>query len=482
MTGAGGRPHPQGELRAHANFGGNQVWRSRCYRPEDEKHVLEILDRHRAGQIRPLGSGHSWSEIAVSRDVSLDMSGFDEFATYTVDGETFVRAGAGLRLQQLLERLHATTDRTLPTLGAIKRQTIAGAISTATHGSGRQGMSHFVTGLRAAAYEPTSGSPMIFEYSSGDDLRAARCSLGCMGVIVSVDMQTVPKYLIEEKLVKHTGLASILARYRERPLTQFMLVPYAWTYLAWERGAQPRRVRSLSERIRARLFRLINAAFVDVAFHLLLKGGLWLGAWASKALMRLVPALLIRNVARVDEAIHVLTLGHHYFQHEEMELFVPEARLSEAIDLLRCATEIFAGETEHVPDHIAQRLRAIGLYDELVASRSSYVQHYPFFIRRVMPEDTLISMAAREEACCSISIFTYFTPGERDDYYRFCSWLARCMNKLVDAGLHWGKHFPLSHAEIARIYPHLESFKQICRRTDPHGLFRSDYTGRVLNL
>jgi len=51
-------------------------------------------------------------------------------------------------LQDLLDRLHAMTDRTLPTLGVIKRQTISGAVSTGTHGSGRPSLSHFVTGVR----------------------------------------------------------------------------------------------------------------------------------------------------------------------------------------------------------------------------------------------------------------------------------------------------------------------------------------------
>ena len=111
---------------------------------------------------------------------------------------------------------------------------------------------------------------------------------------------------------------------------------------------------------------------------------------------------------RVDDAERVLTVKHHYFRHEEMELFVGESRLTEAVEVLRRVTEMFAGSAKTVPAHVEQQLRAIGLYDELLAHRGHYAQHYPFFFRRVTPEDTLVSMAASmTEPSYSISIFTY---------------------------------------------------------------------------
>jgi L-gulono-1,4-lactone dehydrogenase len=176
-------------------------------------------------------------------------------------------------------------------------------------------------------------------------------------------------------------------------------------------------------------------------------------------------------------------MGHHYFRHEEMEMFVSESRLQEAVDVLRCATEVFAGQDKPVPSEIEAKLRALGLYDELLRNRGTYTQHYPFFFRRLLPEDTLISMASSaEEPFYSVSVFTYYKPGNRKEYYTFCSWLARCMTSLAGARLHWGKHFPLGAAEMARLYPHLETFKQVCRNTDPGGVFRNDYTERVLGL
>lgn len=56
------------------------------------------------------------------------------------------------------------------------------------------------------------------------------------------------------------------------------------------------------------------------------------------------------------------------------------------------------------------------------------------------------------------------------------------MTIMFDARLHWGKHFPLNAADVARAYPDLDTFKQLCRASDPNGVFRNSYSERVLGL
>ena len=216
--------------------------------------------------MRPLGSGHSWSDVVVSSDVALDMSALAEVRTFERDGETFAEVGAGCRLQDLLDRLHATTDRTLPTLGAIKRQTISGAISTGTHGSGKPGLSHFVTAVRLAAYDSRTGEPQTTSTRTARALKAARCALGCMGVLLKVEMRTVAKYLVEETVRPYLALDDLLKSVPEHPLTQFILVPYRWAYMSFERRAVDMRALTMAERLKALFFRLYNTVGSTSAF------------------------------------------------------------------------------------------------------------------------------------------------------------------------------------------------------------------------
>jgi L-gulono-1,4-lactone dehydrogenase len=465
------------------NFGGNLTWQTRCYRPASEAEILDILARHAGGRIRVPGSRHSWSDIAVSDDVSIDMSLFDDVHPFVRDGQHLVRVGAGSTLQSLLERLHRATNQTLPTLGAIKKQTISGAISTGTHGSGRQSLSHFVTRVRLAAYDSGTGRPTVYEYSDGAALRAARCGLGCMGVILSVELRTAPKYKVAEVLQGRRCLSEVLQTYADWPLTQFLWAPHGWKWMAFKRKPVGQPKATIGGFVKSRAMRVYNTVGQDVLFHLLVIASRWGGAWLIRWFQTVAPSIVLKNVERIDDAEHVLTLGHDYFRHEEMEIFVRESQLAETCRMLRCVIEAFADRGSTISSADEEQLQAISMLDELRADRGRYVHHYPIIFRRVLPEDTLISMAASvDEPIYSVSLFTYDPPARREPYYEFCSVLARILCRLVDARLHWGKHFPLQYADIATLYPEMENFRELSSRNDPGGVFRNDYTKRVLGL
>lgn len=460
------------------NFGGNVTWKAKWYRPRSEQEVLEILDRHKHERVRAIGSLHSWSPVAAGSDVTLDMSQLDRVDLVTRGGDTFVRVGAGCKLHALLDQLHAKSERTLPTLGVITQQSISGLTSTGTHGSGKQGVSHFITEVRAAAFD-AAGKPAIIEYRDGDELRAARCALGRLGIILSIELPTVLKYNVEETVRRFDNVADALRLYENYPLTQFAVVPHSRKLIVWQRRQAP--PGSKAGGLRVMFFRAFNFIGMDVFFHLMVKGSLLLGGAAVKTLMRTLPYLLIPNLPRVDASEHALTMKHHLFRHEEMELFVPESKVTEAFDLLRAAISMFAGTWATLPGPLERSLQEAGVHQELVQKRGSYVHHYPILFRRVLPEDTLISMTSTSaEPWFSISLFTYYAPDRRENYYALCSWLARAMHALFGARLHWGKHYPLGKAETARMYPQLGTFKSLAQRADPHGVFRNDFTERVI--
>ena len=464
------------------NFGGNQTWQALGYRPPDVEEVKRLLEIHRRGQVRCVGGRHSWSAAAASLDAAFDLSLFDRVEIFEREGVKLVRVGAGCTLQALLDRLHAQSDQTLPTLGVIKRQTIAGAISTGTHGSGRPSLSHFVEEVVLAAYDPHTRKPAIFTYRDNDEaLQAARCAAGCMGVILEVVLRTVPKYLVEEKVTVYRHLKEVLALYKSHPLTQFTFTPYRWDFIVFQRTPLPGTALTLRQKLAACFWGLYVRIVLDFFVHL----GVWLAIRTGKRSVRFaltVAPYAFFLIRRTDAADRVLTQRHDLFRHEEMELFVPASRIQDALRILQCATQVFAGQQSALAEELQPALG--GFYDELIEQRGSYTHHYAFFIRRVPPEDnTLISMTAGcGEAFFSIGVFTYLPPGKRLAYYAFCRWLARCMSGRLGARLHWGKHFPLGAADMAKHYPQLDRFRKLCEATDPQGVFRNRYAVRVLGF
>ena len=476
-------------------FGGNIRFTPRhVYAPTTEAEVLEILDRHAQGKIRVVGAMHSWSPVVVCEDAVVDLRHFDSVEIQSdADGNTWAHVGAGCRIKHLLQKLHALGDVTMPSLGLITEQAIAGAISTATHGSGRHSLSHYVDELRVAAYDPATGKACIYTWNQGPELLAARCALGCMGVILRVRFRCVPKYEVAETIVACADLDDALAGEGEFPLQQVYLVPHLWAYFAQRRCVTPefRSRRSLS----AKLYRAWWFCNIDVGLHLVIKT--LVSILRSPALTRfffrhVLAKLILKNVTVTDHSDKMLVMEHELFRHLEIEIFVPARHVRAAADFVQAVVQVFDGATP--AEQSLARLVTIGMTEELEANRGTFTHHYPITFRRVLPDETMISMTggnapspptplpggegSSEEPWYAISLITYVEP--RDRFFAMASFLARSMARLFEARLHWGKYFPLEHADVAARYPRLADFNVSCRRVDPHGVFRNSFIERIV--
>src|SRR4051795_5311023 len=101
-------------------------------RPSDEAEVADVVRRAAADglTVRAVGSGHSFGPLCVTDGVHVDVSRLDR--VLDVDDEGVARVQAGITLHGLSRALH-TRGRALENLGDIDRQTLAGALATATH-------------------------------------------------------------------------------------------------------------------------------------------------------------------------------------------------------------------------------------------------------------------------------------------------------------------------------------------------------------
>ena len=153
------------------------------------------------------GAGHSFTDIACTDGVMVDLRGMNRLLA--VDGaEVTVEAGITIRE---LGPLLAERGLALENQGDVDPQTLAGAISTATHGTGARfgNVSSQVVRLRLV-----TAAGEVVELREGDELLAGRVSLGALGAISSVTLRCVPAFTIH-RVDEPRPLDEVLARFDE---------------------------------------------------------------------------------------------------------------------------------------------------------------------------------------------------------------------------------------------------------------------------
>ncbi len=468
------------------NFGQNVVYEpTHYYEPKTEQEVLDILEKHKTGHIRVRSTGHSWSDIVAADDALVRMNNFIHVIVEERESGPVARIGAGAVLQNILDYLHTNSPYTFPTLGGIKKQTIAGATATATHGTGAASLSSYVRAVKIAYYD-TEGKPQIKTIDGGEELLAARASLGCLGIVLEITIEVVPKFWMKEVMREHQNLDSILAEESVWPQQSFFLLPYSWKWYAYHRA----RTEQPEEQAlrRTRWYKIYDFIVTEIGLHTMIKVVEWKALLFGKKVItmfwtRVLPPLMRPNTVVGDsETILTLHTEHHdTFRHVEMELFIPPAELRAMTNLLQKAIPFFAGIENTVDEELSTQLTRVGLLEGFKKLHGKHVCNYVFFFRHVLTEDTLMATNEGGERY-SLSILTFEPPHKQEGYRAVCDFLALAALRLFSARLHLGKYNPLSHQELAPLYPHMEKFKAIARRHDPNGVFQNDYTKRVLGM
>jgi FAD-linked oxidoreductase len=145
-------------------------------------------------RLKAVGSGHSFTGCSVPEQVMIRLDGLASI-TRADQQSGRVTAGAGTGLRKLNAGL-ASFDLAMANLGDIDKQTISGAISTGTHGTGARlgGLATQVVGLELVTADGSVLSCSAEE--NADVFNAARISVGALGVITSLTLQCVPAYLL----------------------------------------------------------------------------------------------------------------------------------------------------------------------------------------------------------------------------------------------------------------------------------------------
>lgn len=215
------------QARWSNTIGKHQATPKKMYFPEslaDLQTIVREAESQKIG-IRGFGSGHSYSRVAVSNDIMVSfkhLNGYQVFDQPTTERkfhphlrhQRYVEVGAGLTIQKM-NKLLTRDELALTNMGAIDEQTVAGAVSTCTHGSGVtlpsfpgqvRSLVVVVRGGLALRVEPTNGlyRPEAYQEAGvqliqDDDLFYSMVvSFGAIGLIYSLVVEVEPLYYLKE--------------------------------------------------------------------------------------------------------------------------------------------------------------------------------------------------------------------------------------------------------------------------------------------
>jgi len=421
------------------NWAGDQRCRpAELVRPRDRDALAAaVRAAAEAGrEVSVVGAGHSFTETALTDGAMIDVGALG--GVLDADpGTSLVKVGAGTVLADLNRELHRL-GLAMENLGDIDRQTVAGAISTGTHGTGAK-LGNLSAQVEAVELVTAAGG--VRELDEGDLLRAARVSIGALGAISAVTLRCVPAFVLE-RIDSPQPREEVLDGFEQRAAAhdhfELFTFPYADSALVLERN----RVEG-PPRPRGRRVAFLNDVVLENwALEALSAAGKLLPA-AIPRLSRLAAALASggRTVDRSDRVF----ASARRVRFTEMEYGVPREHGPEA---LRRAIEWVRG--------------------------NRYPVFFPIEMRVAAGDDALLS-PSHERDTAYIAVHQY----------RGMEW--RPYFEAVEAIMaeyggrpHWGKRHFLTAATLAPLYPAWDRFQAARDELDPGRVFSNEYARRVL--
>jgi FAD-linked oxidoreductase len=426
---------------AWSNWTGDQrCWPAEAVRPRDrDRLAAAIVEAVGAGsKVGVVGSGHSFTEAALTDGTMIDVGALS--GTIDADpGSGLVRVGAGTVLADLNEELHRL-GLAMENLGDIDRQTVAGAISTGTHGTGAK-LRNISAQVEAVELVTADGSVHELDAAAPDLLRAARVGLGALGAISAVTLRCVPSFTLE-RIDSPQPREEVLDSFSERADAndhfELFTFPYADSALVLERN----RVEG-PPRPRGPFAAYLN----DIVLE----------NWALEALSaagRLVPAA----IPRLSRLAAALASGGKTIDRSD-RVFASERRVR--------FTEMEYGVPREQGPEAARRVI------EWVRG-NRYPVFFPIEMRVAAGDDAFLSPSHRRDTAY-IAVHQY-----RGMEWRPYFEAVEAIMRDYGGRPHWGKRHFQSAETLASLYPEWEGFLAARDELDPGRVFTNEYAARVL--
>lgn len=412
------------------------------YYPENVDDIFMIINKAKTEgkTIRVVGAGHSFTPLVATSEylVSLDhLSGIDSIDPIN----HLVTAWAGTSIRDLGVLLH-DEGYAMENLGDINVQSIAGAISTGTHGTG---INFGSISTQVSMITIITASGEIVEVSpteNSDYFKALQLSLGMLGIMIKVQLRVIPRHQLQSesyRLPLNDCLNNLNELKKSHRHFEFFWFPYTET-------VQVKTMNSLADRVvPEKKTRALNTLVIE-------NGAFWVLSELSRLqpkMSKLVSAISAKGIPVGKE----IGYSHSIYATPRLVRFY---------------------ETEYsVPaENIASVIKDI----KYVLEKKRFNVHFPIECRYVLEDDIWLSPSyQRNSAYIAVHMYKgmpfqpYFDAIEE-------------VFKYYEGRPHWGKMHSLSHESLASLYPLFNDFLKVRETLDPNQLFLNGYLKNLFGI
>ncbi|VXB60419.1 D-arabinono-1,4-lactone oxidase [Aeromicrobium sp. 9AM] len=390
-------------------------------------------------KVKAVGASHSFTPIAATDGVLLRLDRMSRILAH--DSATGrVRVQAGISLHDLNPKLKAL-GLALPNLGDVDPQSVAGAVSTGTHGTGGKlfGISAAVVGVQIV----TADGEVLEIDESHTWFGAARVTLGALGIVTEVTLQCVPAFLLharEEPMALPDVLDQVDALVDDNDHFEFYWFPHTDKALTKRNN----RVPEGTERQPVGRFRhwLDDEFLSNTVFEGLNRVVARQRSWIPR--LNSVAASVLSAREYVDDSFNVF-VSSRTVRFRESEFAMPR---------------------EALPSVLAELKAWFGAGHENIS--------FPIEVRFTAADDVWMS-TGHERDNCYVAVHQYW----RSDYQAYFA-AARDIFTAHEGRPHWGKIHTLDASYFADRYARFGDFVGVRDELDPARTFSNDYLDRIL--
>ncbi|MET9385963.1 D-arabinono-1,4-lactone oxidase [Streptomyces sp. NPDC002928] len=390
-------------------------------------------------KVKAVGTGHSFTSIAATDGVLIRPQLLTGIRNIDREAGT-VTVEAGTPLKRLNMAL-AREGLSLTNMGDIMEQTVSGATSTGTHGTGRESAS-IAAQIKRLELVTADGSVLTCsEKENPEVFAAARIGLGALGIVTAITFAVEPLFLLtarEEPMPFDKVLADFDELWAENEHFEFYWFPHTGSTNTKRNNRSAGPEQPVGQ---------LTGWFED---EFLSNGVFQVAQWVGRAAPTTIPAIA-RISSRALSARTYTDIPYKVFtsprrvRFVEMEYAVPREALVETLRELRTMVD-----------------------------RSGLRISFPVEVRTAPADDIALSTASgRDSAYVAVHMFrgtpyqAYFTAAER-------------IFTAHEGRPHWGKVHTRDAQYLAQVYPRFGEFTALRDRLDPERLFQNDYLRRVL--